>query len=234
MSRLGLGLLSRPPQSPPPSPGNVVALFDPLFGVTSSGGAVDSWTARFGSSVLTAAGGARPALGADYLSFDGIDDALVGAALALGGLSGATLGFWARQDGPISTAVVAETGDFPTGLLSITTAPFLDSYAGAAQVVRSTSPLVAATWAFSALTFDGSLGAGLKCKVFAGGTPGAVANVTAFDNTIITALPVPTGSTRIGGRSTVFFGGRIGVVAVYNTPLTLPQLQALAAYRIPA
>lgn len=234
MNRLGLGLLARPQIQPPPLPGNVVALFDPLFGIASSGGVVDSWTARFGTGLLTAAGGVRPALGADYLEFDGIDDVLSGAALALGGLAGATLGFWLRQTGPLANAVPVETSDFPTGLLVVSGASFVDCFSGSAQVARSTGPVTANSWTFFALTFDGAAGAGLKTKLFAGATPGAVANVTSFDNTANTTLPAPTGNTRIGGRSTVFFPGRIGIVAAYNTPLSLPQIQALAAYRIPA
>lgn len=231
MSRLGLGLLGRP-QSLPPNPGNVVALFDPLVGVTSSGGLVDSWSARFGVGVVGAAGASRPTQGSDFLDFDGVDDALSGAALAVGGLSAATFAFWIR---PASAAasVPVEQNAYPNGVLSFLNPGFADFYPGS-EVARTTGPLAVGSWSFLAMRFDGSAGAGLKTRIFAGAAPGSVADVTAFSNTTLTTIPASSGSFVIGGRSTVFFGGQIGIVAAYNIPLNLPQIQALAAYRVPA
>jgi hypothetical protein len=129
--------------------------------------------------------------------------------------------------------VPVEQNSYPAGILTTVNATFIDADPDLA-VVRTTGPAPADTWSFLAMVFDGSLAAGQKTKLFTGTTPAAIANTTAFDNTTVTAIGAAVGSFVMGGRAGVPFKGRIGLVAAYNTPLTLPQIQALAAYRVPA
>ena len=230
-SVLGNGALA---SGQPPAQSSILQLWDPAHGIASSGGFVDSWTALRGGGVISAAGAARPAVGVGCVTFDGVDDALTAAALATSGLAGATLAYWLRQNSPLAAQNPIITADFPTGFLSRSNATFVDGFSGGAVTARATIPVTADAWTFVAQTFDGSLALGQKTKIWMGNSPAAIVNRTSFDDTAIAAFPAAVGTFRVGGFTAAWLTGSIALLAVYTAPLTLAQLQQLAAYRVPS
>lgn len=189
---------------------------------------VDSWPARVGTFSPTASGGARPVWDGTSVDFDGTDDALTIAASAATNPDGATkftLAWWANADSVAANAVVLETATAFNGLLVLSAPTYIDIFAGSAQVVRFPSAMTVGAWAFYALTVDLGRSTGSKCRLFRGEP--TVAEVTpTSDNIAISSMPAASGTAVAGGRSTVFFDGKIGDAFLWSgVELSAAELQ---------
>lgn len=193
-----------------------------------TGTPVDSWPARIGSFSPTASGGARPAWDGSSVDFDGTDDALTQAASAATNPDGETkftLGLWVRPDSVAANAVVLETADYSTSILVLSTPTHIDVFVGSLNT-RFPAPMTVGAWGYYAISYDGSRALNSRARLYRG-EPTVVEVTPAFDNINVSAVPAATGTARIGGRSTVFFDGKVGEGQLWKgVELPAPELQA--------
>ena len=192
-------------------------------------GLVSSLPSRIGTFTPTAAGALRPTADGVSIEFDGVDDALQLIASAATNPSGATkftVAFWIRPDTVAVTFVPLETGFYPNGILVQSTPTGLNLFVGALNCQLPV--LTAGVWQFVAFTCDLSRPINTRARGFRG-EPTVVEQTLAYDNIAVTTVPVAAGMSGIGGRSTVYFDGRLSSVLVWiGVELTAAELQEVA------
>lgn len=188
---------------------------------------VDSWASRRGSFAPAAAGGARPTWDGTSVNFDGTDDALTATAGPGTNPDGAgkfTLACWANPDSVAASAVVLETADYPNSILLLSAPTYIDVFVGSLSC-RFPTAMTAGSWGFYAIAYDGSRALGSRGRLYRG-EPTVVEEVPSADNVNVTTVPTATGTARVGGRSTVFFDGKIGDAFLWSgVELSAQELQ---------
>jgi hypothetical protein len=236
MNKLGLGLLGKPMQ--PPRFGNLTLWLDPGVGIAATGGNIDSWTSRVGSGVLAQVGAARPMIDGSgrYIILSGTQTLTAAAAAANYPVAAAkiTVCGWQYLTSAVNNQQLYVSGANNLVLQSQNDFAPLEAAAfvgGLGAVANSGSVQTLNAWAFVAYTFDGTLGAGSKSKLYYGLTPGGVAASGLFsDGVTASATPAASGNTTIGTN----VNGKFGSLYVHSTVLTLAELQQLAALKVPS
>lgn len=229
-------------EPPPPQYANMIMWLDPTQGITESGGLVSAWASRVGAAVFSAAGAARPAIGAGYVEFDGTDDYMSRTADAQSHPVSQPVCSWGawvwRTLGGADRVVFTSVPLFTAsgGVFIQDGAASRQYYVNNAGSWNRTTSLATGSWVFRSVVYDSTLTLGSRTKVYEGATPGAVALVAATTDTSVGNTGVAGGTSCIGRDAGLgrYFSGRIGHMGLWSgAALTLAELQAFSALTVP-
>lgn len=221
---------------------SMIMWLDPAYGITESGGLVSAWASRVGSAVFSAAGGARPTLGAGYLDFDGAANVMTRPADAQSHPAGAglsTFAAWVWADS-IATTLKAPfaTATDVNGVWYQVTSVINVQYAtfGAGSHAATTRNFTEAGWRFIAGVFNGSLAPGSRIIQYYGESVGGIALVAGSESGATATVPAAAGDSSLGSDSSYsrFWDGRLGNVGLWSgAALTAAELAQFATATAP-
>lgn len=193
---------------------NLSEWLDPSFGVV--GAPVTGLTARKGTSVYSAAGGARPTTGPGYLQFDGTANTLsrtADSASHPGGASRSTLAGWLWTDDNSLLQVPWATDGNSVGVYYQSVNTGSDNGVVGPGLCSSASVMRAKAWTFVAIVFDASLAGGQKIKLYRFEDPTVTPSVVGGASSLEPGtVPGAAGSSLIGSLPTFgrYWKGRQG------------------------
>jgi hypothetical protein len=221
----------------------MIMWLDPDYGVTTSGALVTDWASRVGSAVFTAAGAARPTLGAGYVDFDGTSNVMTRTADAQshpGGAGLSTFAAWVWADS-IATTLKAPfaTSTDGNGVWYQVTSVINVQYStfGAGTHVATTRNFTESGWRFVAGVFNGSLAPGSRIVQYYGESVGGIALVAGSEAGATATVPAAAGNSSIGSDTSYSrrWDGRIGNFGLWSgAALTAAELTQFAQATVPS